>query len=172
SAVKFSSTASSIAFSRNAAPQNLRPSEPDCGRRLCHARSRNYSRHSGTSFPPMRPLKPPTWPPKLPMRAPPKPPMRPPPKPPKWPPANPPVGPPPAEAADVAAAAKAAMPTAETATTGVRCEGHERNCEQQHRGSGDAGLQHRPHVSEFSQFRFSDRRYRCELLRVAKICRR
>src|SRR5262249_38140841 len=86
-----------------------------------------------------------------------------------------------AEAADVAASAdpaegpaapKPAMPTPETATTGVRCEGHERNCEQQHRGSGDAGLQHRPHVSEFSQFRFSDRRYRCELLRVAKICRR
>src|SRR5262249_48914476 len=77
-----------------------------------------------------------------------------------------------AEAADVAAAAKAAMTTAETATTGVRCEGHERNCEQQHRGSGDAGLQHRPHVSEFSQFRFCDRRYRCEPLRVARICRR
>src|SRR5262249_34480005 len=32
-----------------------------------------------------------------------------------------------AEAADVAAAAKAAMTTAETATTAVRCEGHERN---------------------------------------------
>jgi hypothetical protein len=76
-----------------------------------------------------------------------------------------------AKAADVAAA-KAAMTTAETATTGVRCEGHERNCEQQHRGSGDAGLQHRPHVSEFSQFRFCDRRYRCKRLRVAEICRR
>jgi hypothetical protein len=73
------------------------------------------------------------------------------------------------EAADVAAAAKAAMTTAETATTGVRCEGHERNCEQQHRGSGDAGLQHRPHVSGFSQFRFCDRRYRCKRLRVAEI---
>src|SRR5262249_56079869 len=69
-------------------------------------------------------------------------------------------------------AGEAARTTAETATTGVRCEGHERNCEQQHRGSGDAGLQHRPHVSEFSQFRFCDRRYRCERLRVAKICRR
>jgi len=77
-----------------------------------------------------------------------------------------------AKAADVAASAKAAMTTAETATTGVRCEGHKRDCEQQHRGSGDAGLQHRLHVSEFSQFRFSDRRYRCERLRVAEICRR
>jgi hypothetical protein len=74
-----------------------------------------------------------------------------------------------AEAADVAAA-KAAMTTAETATTGVRCEGHERNCEQQHRGSGDAGLQHRPHVSEFSHFRFCNRRYHCKRLRVAEIC--
>jgi hypothetical protein len=55
-----------------------------------------------------------------------------------------------AEAADVAAATKAAMTTAEPATTGVRCEGHERNREQQRRGSGDAGLQHRPHVFELS----------------------
>jgi hypothetical protein len=75
-----------------------------------------------------------------------------------------------AKAADVAAAAKAAMTTAETATTGVHCEGHERNCEQQHRGSGDAGLQHRPHVSESSHFRFFNRRHRCKRLRVAEIC--
>src|SRR5262249_59001261 len=73
-----------------------------------------------------------------------------------------------AEAADVPTAAKAAMTTAEATTTGSRCEGHERNREQQHRGNGDAGLQQRPHASELSQFRFCDRRYRCERLRVAE----
>ena len=37
-------------------------------------------------------------------------------------------------------------------------------------GGGDAGLQHRPHVFEYSQFRFCDRRYRYKRLRVAEIC--
>ncbi len=54
-----------------------------------------------------------------------------------------------AETPDVAAA-EAAMTTAEAATTGIRCGGHERNREQYHRGNGDADLQPRPHASEVS----------------------
>src|SRR5262249_19588630 len=114
-------------------------------------------------IPPMRPLKPPLWPPNAPTRAAPRPPKLP-----RAPAAKAAGGPPAAEAAEVATAAKAAMTTAEATSTGSRCEGRERNREQQHRGNGDAGLQHRPHASELSQFRFCDRRYRCERLRVAE----
>jgi hypothetical protein len=56
----------------------------------------------------------------------------------------------------VTATAKAAMTTAEATTTGIRCEDHERNSDQQHRGNCHAGRQHRLQVPELSQFRFCD----------------